>query len=425
MAASPRIFSPDPAATRALQIEQMEDLLKLQKAAQKITSILDLDQLIDHVVNDIACSFGCVDADVYLHDEKRGELVLTRAHGCTDCAIHGKGHSLKIGKQGMVGYVAATGQMRYAPDVRRDPYYIGCEESTRSEVAIPLSVDGRLVGVFTASHSDLDAFSQQQLRLLQSLCTHIAVAVHNARRFQEERQERQRMSREQQEARVIQQGLLPKSSPYIPGFVVSGLSIPAGEVGGDWYDFIPFDDGCWGLILADVSGKGTAAALLMSATRGMLRSLATTCGGPGEVLNRLNRLLVEDFPLGKFVTMIYAVLNPGERTLTFANAGHLRPLLVDKQGARFLDSERGLPLGLGLGGFSDTQVQLSPGSQLVFYSDGITEAEGPDDQEYGAERLRDHVVRPNACPETILGDVRSFANGAGLHDDATVILVRA
>ena len=310
MAASPRIFSPDPAAARGLQIEQMEDLLKLQKAAQKITSILDLDQLIDHVVNDIACSFGCVDADVYLHDEKRGELVLTRAHGCTDCAIHGKGHSLKIGKEGMVGYVAATGQMRYAPDVRRDPYYIGCEESTRSEVAIPLSVDGRLVGVFTASHSDLDAFSQQQLRLLQSLCTHIAVAVHNARRFQEERQERQRMSREQQEARVIQQGLLPKSSPYIPGFVVSGLSIPAGEVGGDWYDFIPFDDGCWGLILADVSGKGTAAALLMSATRGMLRSLATTCGGPGEVLNRLNRLLVEDFPLGKFVTMIYAVLNP-------------------------------------------------------------------------------------------------------------------
>lgn len=425
MAASPRIFSPDPAAARGLQIEQMEDLLKLQKAAQKITSILDLDQLIDHVVNDIACSFGCVDADVYLHDEKRGELVLTRAHGCTDCAIHGKGHSLKIGKEGMVGYVAATGQMRYAPDVRRDPYYIGCEESTRSEVAIPLSVDGRLVGVFTASHSDLDAFSQQQLRLLQSLCTHIAVAVHNARRFQEERQERQRMSREQQEARVIQQGLLPKSSPYIPGFVVSGLSIPAGEVGGDWYDFIPFDDGCWGLILADVSGKGTAAALLMSATRGMLRSLATTCGGPGEVLNRLNRLLVEDFPLGKFVTMIYAVLNPAERTLTFANAGHPRPLLVDKQGARFLDSERGLPLGLGLGGFSDTQVQLSPGSQLVFYSDGITEAEGADDQEYGAERLRDHVVRPNACPETILGDVRSFANGAGLHDDATVILVRA
>ena len=425
MAASPRILGPDPVAARGLHLEQVEDLVKLQKAAQKISSILDLDQLIDKVVNDVASSFGCVDADVYLHDERRGELVLTGAHGCTDCAVHGKGHSLKIGKEGMVGYVAATGQMRYAPDVRRDPYYIGCEESTRSEVAIPLVVDGRLVGVFTASHHDLDAFPPEQLRLLQSLCSHISVAVHNAQRFQHERQERQRMSREQQEARVIQQGLLPKSSPYIPGFVVSGLSIPAGEVGGDWYDFIPFDDGCWGLVLADVSGKGTAAALLMSATRGMLRSLATACSGPGEVLGRLNRLLVEDFPLGKFVTMIYGVLNPGARTLTFSSAGHLRPLLVDEQGARFLDSERGLPLGLGSDGFSETELQLSEGAQVVFYSDGITEAEGPDDQEYGAERLRRHVLQPGACPENILQDVRNFANGPGLHDDATVILVKA
>ena len=300
----------------------------------------------------------------------------------------------------MVGYVAATGQMRYAPDVRKDPYYIGCEESTLSEVAIPLVVDGQLVGVFAASHHELDAFPPEQLRLLQALCDHVSVAVHNARRFQQERHERERMSLDQHEARAIQQGLLPKSSPYIPGFAISGLIIPAGAVGGDWYDFISFDDGCWGLVLADVSGKGTAAALLMSATRGMLRSLAQTCSGPGEVLTRLNRLLVEDFPLGKFVTMIYAVLDPSARTLTFSSAGHLRPLLVDGQGARFLDSERGLPLGLGLGGFSESTVKLGQGSRLVFYSDGITEAGGPGDEEYGAERMRDHVRRPETSPKS-------------------------
>jgi len=422
MATSPRTISPDPAAIRGMHIEQVEDLLKLQKAAHKITSILDLDQLIDKIIHEVALSFGFVETNLYLHDEERGEMELVGVCGCT---LHGKGERLRVGKEGMVGHVASTRQMHYAPDVRMDPYYKACEENTLSEVAIPLSVDGRLVGVFTASHHELDAFSPEQLRLLQSLCSHISVAVHNAQRFQHERQERERMSREQQEARVIQQALLPKSSPYIPGFAVSGLSIPAGEVGGDWYDFIPFDDGCWGLVLADVSGKGTAAALLMSATRGMLRSLADTCSGPGEVLSRLNRLLVEDFPLGKFVTMIYAVLNPGERTLTFANAGHLRPLLLDAQGARFLDSERGLPLGLGLGGFSETKVQLSQGARLVFYSDGITEAEGPSDEEYGAERLRHHVLQPGACPENILQDVRNFANGAGLHDDATVILVKA
>ena len=422
MATSPRIVLPDPLAVRPIHHEQVEHLLKLQKWARKITSILDLDELIDQVVNNVACSFGCVETNLYLHDDEHGELEMAGVHGCT---LHGKGSRLKVGKEGMVGYVAATLQMRYAPDVRKDPYYVACEESTRSEVAIPLLVDGRLVGVFSASHHEVDAFPREQLRLLQGFCDHLAVAVHNARRFEHERHERQRMTQEEHEARAIQQALLPKSSPYIPGFAVSGLSIPAGAVGGDWYDFISFDDGCWGLVLADVSGKGTAAALLMSATRGMLRSLAQTCSGPGEVLTRLNRLLVEDFPSGKFVTMLLAVLNPSTRELRFSSAGHLRPLLVDERGARFLDSERGMPLGLGTGEFSESVVQLSKGSRLVFYSDGITEATGLSDEEYGAERMRDHVLQADACAESILADVRVFANGQGLHDDATVIFVRA
>src|SRR5216684_1701545 len=422
MATVPTPVPATPVPVRPLRNDQIEDLQRLQKAAQKITSILDLDQLIDRIVNDVAHSFGCLEANVYLHDEVRGEMELAGVHGC---CLHQKGHRLKVGKEGMVGYVAATGQMRYAPDVRRDQYYIACEESTLSEVAIPLQVEGRLVGVFTASHRELDAFPSEQLRLLQALCSHVAVAVHNARRFQQERQQREKMSVEANEARVIQEALLPKSTPSIPGFGVSGLSIPAGAVGGDWYDFISFDDGCWGLVLADVAGKGTAAALLMSATRGMLRSLAQTCSGPGEVLTRLNRLLVEDFPCGRFVTMLLAVLNSSTRTFTFSSAGHLRPLLVDGQGARFLDSERGMPLGLGTGEFSESQVQLSEGSRLVFYSDGITEATDGSDEEYGAERMRDHVLQPEASADSILADVRSFANGEGLHDDATVIFVKA
>jgi len=424
MATVPRFTADDYTVAPSIRIDQVEDLIKLQKAAQRITSILDLDELIDSVVNDVARSFGFVDTDIYLHDEERKQLVLACAHGCAGCAIHGNGHSLKIGKEGMVGYVAATGQMRYAPDVRKDPYYVGCEESTRSEVAIPLHVEDELVGVFTASHHQLDAFPLEQLRLLQALCSHIAVAVHNARRFQKERNEREAMSREAHEARVIQQALLPKSSPYIPGIVVSGLSIPAGAVGGDWYDFIPLEGGHWGLVLADVSGKGMAAALLMSATRGMLRSLAEASCTPGEVLTKLNRLLVEDFPAGRFVTMVYAVLDPAKRTLTFANAGHLRPLLIAGEGPRFIDSEKGMPLGLGFGDFSEVEVRFPHGSRLLFYSDGITEAVNGDEQEYGLQRLQDHMQRPEASAESVLNDVRSFANGVGLTDDATVILVK-
>ena len=405
---------------RALPADLVDDLQRVQKAAQRITTILDLDQLIDSVVDEVTQSFGCLEASIYLHDEERSEMVLSGVKGCS---LHGKGHRLKIGTEGMVGYVASTGQTRYAPDVRTDDYYFACGESTLSEVAIPLRVGEHLVGVFTASHPEVDGFPRQQLRILQALCDHVAIAIHNARRFQSERAERSVMDLEAQEARAIQQALLPKSSPYIPGFVVSGLSVPARAVGGDWYDFIPFPDGRWGLVLADVSGKGTAAALLMSATRGVLRSLAEACCSPGEVLTRLNQLLVDDFPAGKFVTMVYAVLDPSNRTVVFANAGHLLPLFIDSQGKRFLDTERGLPLGLGCGDYSETSITLSEGSKLLFYSDGITEAENASEEEYGLNRLSAHAAKSGSSAVTIVDDVRSFASGGSLLDDASVVFV--
>jgi len=423
MATIPNAASNQVVPVRAVPADFVDDLQRAQKAAQRITSILDLDELIDSVVNEVAHSFGCLEASIYLHDEDRAEMVLAGILGCNECCEHGKGHRLKIGQEGMVGYVASTGQLRYAPDVREDQYYIGCEAATLSEVAIPLRVDKHLVGVFTASHPELDAFPRQQLRILQALCDHVAIAIHNARRFQSERAERAVMDREAQEARAMQQALLPKCSPYIPGFVVSGLSVPARAVGGDWYDFIPFPDGRWGLVLADVSGKGTAAALLMSATRGVMRSLAEACRTPGEVLTRLNQVLVDDFPAGKFVTMVYAVLDPAARTVIFANAGHLRPLFIDSQGEHFLDTERGLPLGLGCGDYSETQVALSEGSRLIFYSDGITEAENTTEEEYGLCRLAEHAVKTGASAVTIVDDVRSFSNGANLRDDATAVFV--
>ena len=226
MAAHPNFTALPPSNSPLLNLDQVEDLLKLQKAAQKISSILDLDQLVDKVVNEVARSFGCLDSDIYLHNQERGELSLACAHGCTGCELHGPGHSLKIGK-GMVGYVASTGQMHYAPDVRQDPYYIGCEESTLSEVAIPLHVEGQLVGVFTASHNELDASNPCQLRLLQAMCSDVAVAVHNARRFQRELRQREQMSGEAREARVIQQALFPKASPLFLVFPYPGFPFPS------------------------------------------------------------------------------------------------------------------------------------------------------------------------------------------------------
>jgi sigma-B regulation protein RsbU (phosphoserine phosphatase) len=398
---------------------KLEELVRLQKFAQRITSTLDLEELVPRIVDEVAASLGCVEINLYLRDPEQDEFVLTGVRGCT---VYGKGHHLKKGA-GMVGHVAATGKMHYAPDVTRDPYYMACEPDTRSEVAIPLQREGDLVGVFTASHCELDAFCPDQLRLLQGLCAHVAVAVHNARRFSDEREQRERMSREAEEARSIQQALLPRSSPLIPGFCVSGLSIPAGSVGGDWYDFIPLRDGRWGLVLADVSGKGTAAALLMSATRGMLRSLAQTGSGPAEVLTRLNNMMIEDFPSGRFVTMVYAELDPSSRVLRIANAGHLAPLLVEPSGHRWIKHEHGLPLGISASKFSETEVTLGEHSRIAFYSDGITEAAIDSGEEYGPERLLAQMQSPDVTLDGLLADVRKFANGTGLRDDATVILV--
>jgi sigma-B regulation protein RsbU (phosphoserine phosphatase) len=401
--------------------QRLAELVRLQKFAQRITSTLDIEDLVPRIVDEVATSLGCVEINLYLRDPEHSEFILAGVRGCT---VHGKGHRIPMGA-GMVGHVAATRKMHYAPDVTRDPYYMACEPDTRSEVAIPLQRDGNLVGVFTASHCELNAFCPDQLRLLQGLCAHIAVAVNNARRFGDEREQRERLSREAEEARSMQQALLPRSSPLIPGFSVSGLSIPAGSVGGDWYDFIPLRDGRWGLVLADVSGKGTAAALLMSATRAMLRSLAQTGSGPAEVLTRLNNMMIEDFPSGRFVTMVYAELDPSSRVLRIANAGHLYPLLIEPSGYRWINHEHGFPLGISASKFSETEVTLGENSRIAFYSDGITEAEIDTGEEYGAERLLAKMQSPDVSVDGLLADVRRFTNGIGLRDDATVILVRA
>jgi phosphoserine phosphatase RsbU/P len=399
--------------------QKLAELVRLQKFAQRITSTLDIEELVPRIVDEVASSLGCVEINLYLRERDESEFVLTGVRGCT---LYGKGHRLKKGS-GMVGRVAATGKMHYAPDVALDPYYVACEPDTRSEVAIPLQREGDLVGVFTASHCELNAFCPDQLRLLQGLCAHVAVAVHNARRFGDERAQRQRMSRDAEEARSMQQALLPRTSPLIPGFRVSGLSVPAGSVGGDWYDFIPLANGHWGLVLADVAGKGMAAALLMSATRSMLRSLAQTGSGPAEVLTRLNNMMIEDFPDGRFVTMVYAEFDPSTRILRIANAGHLAPLLVEPSGHRWVDHEHGLPLGISASKFSEAEVTLGEHSRIVFYSDGITEAEIDSGEEYGAERLLAQMRSPDITPDGLLTDVRRFTNGCGLRDDATVILV--
>lgn len=404
------------------QQEVIENLVKLQKATKKINSILDLKVLIDSIVNDVVCSFGCITANIYLRHEHRDEMIAASIRGSS---AQEKGHSLKIGKEGMVGHVAFTGTMHYAPDVSRDPYYVSCNEHARSAVAIPLKVKDRVIGVFNANHPDIDGFCTPQLQLLHAFADHIAIALENARLFGEERDRNQRFSKEAEEAREIQRQLLPKSSLLLPGFAASGATLPVSAVGGDWYDYIELLGGKWGFVLADVSGKGMAAALLMSATRGVFRAFAENIESPGEVLGRINRSLLRDFPAGRFVTMIYGILDPAQRTFTFANAGHPWPVVLEGKCTYMIETKTGLPLGIADAAYSESVVALDEGARVLLYSDGISEVLNDQQQEFGSVRLGELLRTPQLSTEMILKHVHDFSFGQPATDDATVVLISA
>src|SRR5262249_45386745 len=400
--------------------ERIQELLLIQRVAQRISSILDLDPLLEEILSDVCRTFGYQRSTIWLKDDATNELVL---HGWTG-THHSEGDRFRIGVDGIVGHVGVTLQTYYAPDVLTDPFYRLSEEQSRSELAIPLLVGGRLIGILDLEHTEIDAFPPARVQLLEALAGHVATAVENARLFRLERLEKERMSNELREARQIQTSLFPSESPETPGFAIEARCIPCREVGGDWFDYLRLDDGRLGVILGDVSGKGLAAALLMSSTRSILRLLAQDGLPPGEVLHRINQTLLKELPTGRFVTMIYAVLDVAHRRLAFANAGHPYPLLVDSAGGRFLPTQAGFPLGLRDGSFAEREVELPEGSRLVLYSDGLTEATSPTEEEYGTDRIRQHFDRESATVESLLEDVRGFVSGAPPSDDRTVVLIR-
>lgn len=419
MAANTYTFESSLTSPAARSSDFVQSLMKLQRTAQLISSTLELDHVLDRVVNDLATSIGSVEVSVWLRDPGTDELVLSGVRGCT---LHHKGARFKIGTQGMVGHVAASGVTRYAPDVRIDPYYIACEPETLSSVNIPLTSCCEVIGVLGVDRRELDGFSEDELQVLEALAGHITVAIENARLFNEQRLLHERMRREAQEARTIQQALLPKSSPLVPGFCFDSSWQPAGEVAGDWFDWIDLGNGRLGIVLADVSGKGMPAALLMSSTRATLRTLARLQLSPGETLRQLNQMLLCDMPANKFVTMIYGVLDTRTREITFVSAGHPRPLLINRS-CEFLPVDTGLPLGLAPSTYPEHTVHLKPGTQVLLYSDGITEAMDRQDEEYGPGRLVEHFLHPGACIDGLIEEVQRFSVGSAHTDDATAVLI--
>ena len=396
--------------------EEVRYLLTVLEAAQKISSTSDLETLLDKIVNEIAPVFGCMQCFVWLCEDASGDLVLA---GAPPAKGYTKGTRLRIGREGLVGHVAATGRMRYTPDVRRDPLYVDASRrfDTRSELDLPLICNNRVIGVLNTESKYVDGFDVRQRSALKRLADYTATAVENARASTRDQAEKQ-------EARELQMRLLPKGPLVAGNYELQGRCVPSGVVGGDWFDYFAIGSDRVAVALADVAGKGLAAALLMSSSRMLLRACMAQTSRPSEVLKMMNRFLVDDLPPARFVTLVFGVLDLRTGEFMFANAGHPEPLLIsDSQ--TFLRTQRGLPLGMRESEYDDYSVTLTPGSRLLFYSDGIWEASNSAEDEFGAAHLLEASAQEWATPDSLLESVFAFTGCRALKDDATAVMLRA
>ncbi|QIN83843.1 SpoIIE family protein phosphatase [Rubrobacter tropicus] len=301
------------------------------------------------------------------------------------------------------------------------------------KLLVPLVSQGELIGLLNLGpRLSQQEYSADDRKLLSDLATQTAPAVRVAqlvRQQQQEAKERERIEQELKVARLIQQTLLPKALPELPGYEVAAYYQPAREVGGDFYDFLTLEDGRLGLVVGDVTDKGVPAALVMATTRTMLRAAAQRLLSPGQVLQRVNDVLVQDIPPNMFVTCLYAILDPESGRVVYANAGHDLPYRRRAgrgEGAEELRA-RGMPLGLMPGmGYEEKEMLLGRGESVLFYSDGLVEAHDRRREMFGFPRLQGlvgaHRSGGSSLISFLLSELARFTGeGWEQEDDITLV----
>ncbi|HZN03661.1 MAG TPA: SpoIIE family protein phosphatase [Candidatus Polarisedimenticolia bacterium] len=303
-------------------------------------------------------------------------------------------------------------------------------QQIRSLMCAPLWDNREVIGlIYLDSRQKAGLFTLDDLKLLTHLANVAAVKIENARLF-EQAVAAERMEQEIQKAAEIQNHLLPSEGPPIEGYEIFGTSLMCRAVGGDYYDYVPLENGCYGLGLGDVAGKGLPAALLMASFQASLRALSEMGLSPDDTIRRLNRLLCKSIPENRFVTFFYAVLDPKTHVLTYVNAGQNPPYIVRVAGGSDRLEQSGPPLAL----LEDTtykahRTRLEPGDVLVCYSDGVSEACGPSEEEFGEMRLTEVVARDMTLSaaehvRTLTEALLSHCAGRTYQDDVTLVVLK-
>jgi sigma-B regulation protein RsbU (phosphoserine phosphatase) len=409
---------------------QAQTLTVLNEISREITSILDVDDLLERIGHLMKRVIDFQMFSILLWNERTQRMEHRFSSRYGERVVRER--AVQLG-EGLIGAAAERREPILAPDVRKDSRYFAANPETRSELAVPLIYKGNVIGVVDLEHTRVNYFTEDHQRTLTTLAGQIAISIANARLYQRIHEEEQRMERDLDMAREVQLRLLPHRPPQPQRAEIAARFLAARAIGGDVYDFLDYGPGRTGLAVGDVSGKAAPAALYAALVSGILRSLAAQHLSPAKMLVALNDQLQVRKLDSQYVTMLMAIWDDDNQTLQIANAGSVQPVFVsntpDGIHVKTIQAE-GFPLGLFANAeYEEFTLATQPGDMIVFFSDGIVDAENAAGEMFGTERLT-AVLQAQTAPtaesmvDAILEAVGNFQSGTEHFDDETVVVLR-
>jgi len=404
---------------------QNRTMRTLAHLSQEFSSILDLDELLGKIAATIRALINYDAFSIFLVDaEKR--VLRHRFSVRYDQRV--KLDNIPLGK-GITGAAAESREAVRVADTGQDPRYIASHADIRSELAVPLIVQDRVVGVLDVESDRFGYFTEDHQRTLSVLAPQIASSVENARLYEEIAQRERAMEQDLKAARKLQHVLQPRQAPELRGLQVALRARPAREISGDVYDFFDFGDDYAVIVVGDVSGKGAAAALYGALVSGLLRTLAPRRRSPAVLMQALNETLLERKVDAQYATLLVALWEPRTRKLTMCNAG-AEPPLIDRRGALFKPQVEGVPVGLlDAREYEEVEFQTEMGDTVLFYSDGVEDQLNSKGEEYSRARLQKLFLKrgsqpPQSIANAIFTDLDQFRDDTPITDDQSVVVMR-